>query len=227
MIDVMIVEDDPMVMDIICQYVKSINGFNVKATASNGSLAMEKLKFIKVDLLILDVYMPIINGIDLLTEIRKSGNLVDALFLTAADDIQMIDKAFKFGAVDYLIKPFRYERFKNTLDVYKNRFQAFHVSEKLMTQQDIDKAIGRSATDMDMNIPRGLNKRTLQHIRNYIGSSEEKTIVSEEISNDLGISVVTVRKYMEYLTNINEVVLKLEYGTVGRPTYKYCKLSEN
>ena len=85
MIDVMIVEDDPMVMDIICQYVKSIDGFNVKATASNGSLAMEKLKFIKVDLLILDVYMPIINGIDLLTEIRKNGNLVDAFFLTASD----------------------------------------------------------------------------------------------------------------------------------------------
>ena len=181
MIDVMIVEDDPMVMDIICQYVKSIDGFNVKATASNGSLAMEKLKFIKVDLLILDVYMPIINGIDLLTEIRKNGNLVDAFFLTAADDIEMIDRAFKFGAVDYLIKPFR----------------------------------------------KGLNKRTLQHIRNYIKSSEEKIIVSEEIANDLGISVVTVRKYMEYLTNINEVVLKLEYGTVGRPTYKYCKLSEN
>lgn len=225
MIDVMIVEDDPMVMDIICQYVKSIDGFNVKATASNGSLAMEKLKFIKVDLLILDVYMPIINGIDLLTEIRKNGNLVDAFFLTAADDIEMIDKAFKFGAVDYLIKPFRYERFKNTLDAYKNRFQIFHRSEKLMTQHDIDKTIGRSVTDM--NIPKGLNKRTLQHIRNYIKSSEERIIVSEEIANDLGISVVTVRKYMEYLTNINEVVLKLEYGTVGRPTYKYCKLSEN
>lgn len=227
MIDVMIVEDDPMVMDIICQYVESIDGFNVKATASNGSLAMEKLKFMKVDLLILDIYMPVINGIELLTEIRKNGNLVDAFFLTAADDVFMIDKAFKFGAVDYLIKPFRYERFKQTLDNYKNRFKIFHEEQKSITQNEIDETIGKMHVAMDVNIPKGLNKRTLQYIRNYIRSSEERTIVSEDMANDLGISVVTVRKYMEYLTNTNEVVLELEYGTVGRPTYKYCKLNMN
>ena len=70
------------------------------------------LVLLAVDLLLLDLYMPEMSGVELLAELRRKGCNADAVFITAANDAPHIQDALRLGAVDYLIKPFRYERFE-------------------------------------------------------------------------------------------------------------------
>lgn len=223
MISVMVVEDDPMVMDITCKYVEHVEGFSVRARASDGAAAMRLLENIKIDLMVLDIYMPVMNGVELLKRVRGKQIAVDALFLTADSNISMIGDALKLGAVDYLIKPFSYERFKAALEHYRERSRLFRGSGRT-TQEQIDTLI-MGNTPYVAGIQKGLHPKTLGRIREYISGCGGDAITQEEISGMLGLSKVTVRRYMEYLVSTDEVCLHIEYGSVGRPAYTYKKLT--
>ena len=223
MIRVMIVEDDPMVMDITCKYVESIEGFEICAKAASGNQALEILSKLDVDFIVLDIYMPVMNGIELLTNLRLNAISIDVLFLTAENNVSIINDALKLGAFDYLIKPFSYERFKTALENYAKRYSLLHGSGQA-TQEQLDDLL-RSGTNRELrNIPKGIHPKTLENLRYYIQSAPQRTFSQGELSRQLGLSKVTVRRYMEYLVSINEVLLKIEYGSVGRPTYTYQKL---
>jgi len=223
MIRVMIVEDDPMVMDITCKYVESIAGFEICAKASNGEQAIEILSKKEVDFIVLDIYMPVMNGIELLKSLRRSGRNADVLFLTAENNISIVNEALKLGAIDYLIKPFSYERFKTALENYAKRFRMLQGSGQA-TQEQLDDLLRAGAGGEARNIPKGLHPKTLESLRDYIQNTPQKMFSQAELSKQLGLSKVTVRRYMEYLVSINEIILKIEYGSVGRPTYTYQKM---
>jgi len=224
MIRVMIVEDDPMVMDITCKYVESVAGFEICAKASNGDSALEILSKQDVDFIVLDIYMPVMNGIELLKNLRQMGKSVDVLFLTAENNISIINDVLKLGAIDYLIKPFSYKRFEASLENYAKRFRLLQGSGQA-TQGQLDDLLRAGAGADPRNIPKGLHPKTLESLRYYIQNTPQKMFSQAELSIHLGLSKVTVRRYMEYLVSANEVVLKIEYGAVGRPTYTYQKLS--
>ena len=224
MIKVLVVEDDPMVMDITCKYVESIPGFQVAGRAADSLAAKELLDREAMDLIILDVFMPGMNGVELLSELRKAGNLSDVIFLTAANDTQMINVALKLGLVDYLIKPFNYERFKASLVNYQKIRDVLRAGDKT-TQEQLDSAIKPLITSESARIHKGMHPKTLEGIREYVASKrDDETITQQEIMENLGLSRVTVRKYMEYLASTNEVTVQMEYGTVGRPSYIYKKM---
>ncbi len=79
----------------------------------------------KPDLILLDVYLPKENGIDLLKWIRKQDIDIDIILITADKSIERIQEAFRGGVVDYLIKPFNFERFKESLIQFKGRYYEF------------------------------------------------------------------------------------------------------
>ncbi|WP_274953646.1 response regulator [Angelakisella massiliensis] len=222
-IHVMVVEDDPMVMEITCGYIQSIPGFSIAARAGSGSDALRQLVRCKVELLILDIYMPVMNGVELLRECRSRGIDADAIFLTAAKDKQMIDRALKLGAVDYLIKPFGYDRFKATLETYRHRYQCLHEQHREATQEEVDQLLGGGKSDHGQ-IQKGLHEKTLDYVRECVRSCESDLISPEDLMQQLAISKSTARRYLDYLASIGEVVLQIEYGTVGRPTYRYRRL---
>ncbi|MGB7606688.1 MAG: response regulator, partial [Lutisporaceae bacterium] len=126
MIKVLIVDDDPMVAELNRRYVKSVPGFEVAAVLFNGEDALELLKSKRIELLILDIYMPKLDGISLLEEMRKNLIKTDVILVTAAREANEIDKALKLGAVDYLIKPFDGERVKKSLNNYLKRYNLMH-----------------------------------------------------------------------------------------------------
>lgn len=138
MIKVLIVEDDPMVTQLNKKYVQSVPGFIVVDTKTNGEDALIFLKTTKIDLLILDVYMPKMDGITLLEEMRKNFIKTDVILVTAAKEVVEIDKALKLGAVDYLIKPFDGNRIKTSLYNYLLRYNLLHCKETFK-QEDIDR----------------------------------------------------------------------------------------
>jgi len=223
MIKVMVVEDDPMVLDITCKYIESIPGFQICAKAGSGVEALELISQKQIDFLVLDIYMPIMSGMEFLSKVRILEMTVDVLFLTADNNMSMINQALKLGAVDYLIKPFSYERFKSALENYEKRFRLFQ-EKRQVTQEQLDDILKLDMNAGDNHMQKGIHSKTLELVREYLRNNSQGLLSQNEISEALGLSKVTVRRYMEYLVTTNEVVLQIEYGSVGRPTYTYKKI---
>lgn len=223
MIQVLAVEDDPMVMDITCKYVESVPGFQIAARAGDSEAARTHLDDKEIDLIILDVFMPGINGVDFLAEMRGKGCMADVIFLTAAADTELINRAQKLGFADYLIKPFNYERFKTALLNYQKMRELLHASGKA-TQEQLDNTFKGLLRSESGRVHKGMHPKTLDTIRQYINANPDTVITQQDLVDRLGLSRVTVRRYMEYLVSTNEVAMQMEYGSVGRPSYTYRKL---
>lgn len=88
MIKVLIVEDDPMVAEFNKRYLKEINGFSLSGIVHNVRDAKEFLNKEQVNLILLDVYMPGANGLELLHFIREQKMAVDVILITAAADTE-------------------------------------------------------------------------------------------------------------------------------------------
>ena len=115
MLLVVIVEDDPMVMEINRQYMERIPEVRVVACCRNGNEALRFLSNHTVDILIVDMFMPQMTGIDLLRELRSRGNASDVIMVTADNSVKSIKEAMSLGITDYLIKPFEFERFRTAV----------------------------------------------------------------------------------------------------------------
>ncbi|MGS0652123.1 response regulator, partial [Staphylococcus arlettae] len=122
MIRVLIVEDDPMVAQLNKQFLAKIEGYTLVAMANSVAEARERLTTEVIDLVLLDVYMPEEDGLALLSDIRAQQLPTDAILITAATDVTQVQTALRYGAVDYLIKPFEFERFKTALNKYKQHY---------------------------------------------------------------------------------------------------------
>ena len=118
MINVLVVEDDPMVAQLHEHYLSQIKGLQLCDIAGNGDSALKLLRQIKYDLIILDVFMPTMDGLQLLAKIRENGYDVDVIIVSAANDKDKIKLALRLGAGDYIIKPFEFERFNLALNNY-------------------------------------------------------------------------------------------------------------
>lgn len=132
MIKTVIVEDDLMVASINSQFAKRNPNIQIVATFHNGKDALDYLKKSDADLVLLDLYMPDCTGLELLSELRSIGSEIDVIMITAANNAEHINEALQLGIVDYLIKPFQYERFAQALDKYLVRKKAIEsVEERL------------------------------------------------------------------------------------------------
>ena len=223
MIRVLIIEDDPMVAEFNKRYLQEVKGFTLAGIVHTVMAALEYLKFEQVDLILLDVYMPGGTGLDLLRYIREKNILSDVILITAASDKENIQTALRYGAVDYLIKPFEFERFNQALIQYKEKYH-FFANNQVLRQVDLDGRI--LSTDQKLlsesidDLPKGLTSSTLESILNVIQSKDNSQFSTDEISEITLISRVSVRKYLKYLSTLGVLEETLTYG-IGRPGYLY------
>jgi two-component system, CitB family, response regulator MalR len=221
MIRVMIVEDDPMVAEFNKRYLEQIGGFELSAVCFSVEQAMDEIEKQSIDLLLLDVFMPGKNGLDLLSYIRESEKKVDVIVITAASDIERIQKALRLGAVDYLIKPFEFDRFSAALSAYQEK-TAFIQNQHVLNQEELDQQILRKEEKrLPEELPKGLTIDTLTIIWNVIVSIKTVPFSTEDIVSHTGISRVSVRKYLKFLKDIGVLDIKVIYGTIGRPVYQH------
>lgn len=227
MIKVLIVEDDPMVAKFIQRFLEKVGGFSLEAIASNGDEALDILEKRKIDLILLDIYMPGMNGLELLAQIRRIGKGVDVIVISAASDTPSIQKALRYGAIDYLIKPFEYERFHAALWAYQEESR-FMKDQKVLTQEALDKHIlYKDSSPKVQELPKGLTKKTLKMIWESIQEWNANDFTTEELANRIGISRVSLRKYLHFLSEIEVLEEEIIYGSVGRPVYKHRYIHNN
>ena len=224
MIKTMIVEDDPMVRQINSKFLNKVDGFILEKAVANLSEAKDFLSSNPVDLILLDVFLPNENGIDLLKWLRKNEISSDVILITADKSIDRVKDAFRYGVVDYLIKPFSFERFKESLTQFKGRYYEFKKNDEI-EQEELDKLIASSnASHNEDDYAKGLNKYTYRSIWEEIEKSSYDDFTAEGLAEKLGIARVTVRRYLDYMEKENKVEKLVEYGKVGRPQHKYHRI---
>lgn len=223
MIKVLIVEDDPMVAEFNKRYLKEMNGFSLSGIVHTVKDAREFLNKEQVNLILLDVYMPGATGLELLHYIREQKMAVDVILITAAADTEKIQTALRLGAVDYLIKPFEFERFNQALVQYQDKY-AFFEKKLVFNQEELDDRIlhseQRPSGELIIDLPKGLTSSTLQNIIHVIKEKEGSLFSTDDIAESTYISRVSVRKYLKYLTQLGVLEESLTYG-IGRPVYFY------
>lgn len=225
---VMIVEDDPIAAKIVEQFAHKTERFRVIATASTGAQATELLEAYTPDLILLDVFLPDMSGIEVLRRTRQSGRSVDFVLITAANDTETVSHAMQGGAFGYIIKPIMIDKFTATLMQYAD-FRDQLSLQKTMAQEEVDRlfrpadrslAASKSQHADAPALPKGIDRLTLKSVREQIRKLDKPT-GADEFSAATGMSHSTVRRYLEYLVSIGEANVKIVYGTVGRPERKY------
>jgi response regulator of citrate/malate metabolism len=220
MYKVLIVEDDPMVAMINEQYIKRNKNFQIVGKCNDGMSALDFLENNTVDLLILDVFMPKMDGFETLRQIRNKQITVDAIMVTAANERESLEEALHLGIVDYLVKPFTFDRFQMALEKYIAQNNALKDIETL-NQKSIDHIFDNSRKKSDDLFPKGIQERTLIIIMEYLNSNKGKWFTGDDIAAKVGLTSVTVRRYMNYLAESGRVVSEINYETGGRPCILY------
>ena len=220
MYKVLIVEDDPMVAMINEQYIKRNKNFEVVGKCQDGAAALAFLKENEVDLLVLDVYMPHMNGFETLRQIRSEQITVEAIMVTAANDRDSLEEALHLGIVDYLVKPFTFDRFQMALEKYIAQNNALKDIETL-SQTSIDHIIDNTRKKSEDLFPKGIQERTLIIIMEYLNSNKWQWFTGDDIAAKVGLTGVTVRRYMNYLAESGRVIGEMNYETGGRPCMRY------
>lgn len=217
---VLIVEDDPMVMMINEQYINRHSRFRVVGKCKDGKSALDFLAHETVDLVILDVFMPYMDGFETLRQIRKKQISVDAIMVTAANDRESLEEALHLGIVDYLVKPFTFERFRMALEKFIAQTAALKDLETL-NQKNIDFIIDSSRKKSENIHPKGIQEKTLELIVSYLKSHSGIWLTGDDIAESIGLTGVTVRRYMNYLAESGTVLGEMNYETGGRPCMRY------
>ena len=221
MIRIIIVEDDPLVAQLNAAYLSRLEGIQVAGIFGNGRDALEYLKNNPVELAVMDVYMPVCSGIELLRQIRSNGIQTAVIMITAATEVAVVDDALLLGIVDYLIKPFSYDRLRESVLRFRDKLSLRQGVEKA-NQEMVDKLMGkRVPKKANDDLPKGLNARTLAAIREVVDRSPDGEHTCESISAASGLSRVTVRHYLNYLIERDVLTSSIDYETGGRPRVLY------
>lgn len=220
--NVIIVEDDPIIAQLNEQYLSQLEGVSMAAVLSNGRDALEYLKSHPVELAILDVYMPIMSGLELLRAIRGAGIQTAVIMITAATEMQVVEEALRLGIEDYIIKPFPFNRLQEAVRKYMSKAQLVKCREKA-DQAVVDQLLNNSfATEKaTQELRKGLNVKTLGSIEALIRENPETPHTCESISAESGLSKVTVRHYLNYLIETGILRSSIDYETGGRPRVLY------
>ena len=217
---VLIVEDDPMVAMINEQFIKKDRNFRIVGKCTDGIEALQFLEEHGADLLVMDVYMPQMDGFETLREIRSRQIPVEVIMVTAANDANSLEQALHLGVLDYLVKPFTFDRFSLALGKYLSQSRAVRATGAL-DQSAIDHIMENTKRNKEEIFPKGIQEKTLHIIMDYLKGNPGKWFTGEEIAEHTGFTAVTIRRYMNYLDQAGHVVGRMNYETGGRPCMEY------
>lgn len=124
MYSILLVEDEKLELETLRDYVdwKKL-GIGPVYTARNGKRAMECMEKYAPDIVITDVQMPVMNGIQFARQLIEEGYTSKIIFLTGYDDFEYIKAAFEVHAVDYLLKPFMVEDVEVCIEKVKKQLE--------------------------------------------------------------------------------------------------------
>jgi response regulator of citrate/malate metabolism len=214
--DVLVVDDDFMVAEIHRRFVEQVEGFRAVGIARTGAEALSAARDLRPHLILLDVYLPDMTGLEVLQRLRSEGERVGVIMITAARELDTVKGALDGGAADYLIKPFEFAQLKAKLEAFAARADALE-SGRGVDQSLID-SLFRGAGSPSQVLPKGLGAETGRLVLGAVRNAGE--VSAAECAEMVGISRVSARRYLEHYLSTGALELRLQYGT-GRPERRY------
>ena len=222
MTGVLVVDDDFMVAKVHAGFVAALDGFDVVGTASTGAQALEEVDRLRPDLVLLDVYLPDMTGLEVLRRLRTAGPPVDVIVISAARDVDSIRSALHGGVLHYLVKPFDRRTFETRLRDYA-AFRGRLAALEEVGQGDVDRIFGATTGPAPAGpaTPKGISPETLELVRGALRDAGGEGLSATECSERTGIARVSARRYLEQLVADHQADVRQRYGTAGRPERRF------
>lgn len=233
LIRTLVVDDDQEIAGVHSGFLLAHGGFDVVGVANTGGEALEMVRGLKPELMLLDIHLPDMSGIEVLRAARNlPGEPVDIIAITAARELETVRAAMAGGVLHYLVKPFNSRVLMQRLDDYvRHRASIMEhstVSAGLLDQERIDRLLAPAPQGpvpaappaQAVSLPKGLSQPTLESVVAALRSSGAGSSASE-VAGQLGLARVSARRYLEYLVTKGNARIVPKYGAAGRPEKFY------
>ena len=217
----LIVDDDYRVAEVHRGFIERVPSFDVVGIAHTAAEALEMARSERPDLVLLDVYLPDRSGLDVLRELRATGDPpVDVIAITAANDVETLRSALQGGVIHYLVKPFQFNAFREKLESYA-ALRSRLGGAREVDQREIDELYALLRTRADApELPKGLSPATLALVARTVREAAGD-MSALEVAQATGMSRVTSRRYLEHLARSGLIEVTIRYGATGRPEHRF------
>jgi response regulator of citrate/malate metabolism len=216
-ITVLVVDDDFRVARIHSAFVDRVEGFRTVGVAHTGADALHAARTMKPDLILLDLYLPDVFGLDLISRMRLDGVDSDVIVISAANESHTVERAVKLGVASYLLKPFTRDDLAARLTEYQSQPRSSR-RRTLGHQAEVDRIFGRTAHAT--TLPKGMSPETADLVLTVLNAQAHE-ISAQECADAIGVSRVSARRYLEHFVEQGRLQVTLRYGTRGRPERRY------
>ncbi|MFF3349353.1 response regulator [Streptomyces sp. NPDC002779] len=220
MIEVLVVDDDTRVARVNAAYVEKVPGFHVAGEAHSAAEALRRVEELpRVDLVLMDHYLPDETGLSVVREMRRRGHRADVIMVTAARDVSTVQEAMRHGALQYLVKPFAFAGLRTKLEAYAELRRTLDGGGEA-EQAEVDRIFGALSAPSEPALPKGHSPTTADVVRRCLIGAEGP-LSAQEIAERTGISRQTAQRYLKLLERTGRARLTLKYGDAGRPEHRY------
>jgi response regulator of citrate/malate metabolism len=218
----LIVDDDYRVGAIHAAYIARTDGYLVVGEAHTAAETIAAVSTDEPDLVLMDVYLPDGNGLDVVRTMLERREHPDVIVITAARDVDTVRRAIQLGVVHYLVKPFGYAALNERLAAYRRLRARLSGLDQDADQADVDELFNllRGPGPVGARPDKGHSAPTLELVRNAVASAHDD-ISAADVAEITGISRATAQRYLNYLERHGVVRMQLRYGVAGRPKQRY------
>ncbi|MFJ5262328.1 response regulator [Streptomyces sp. NPDC088387] len=218
-LDVLVVDDDFMVARVHRAFVERVRPFRVVGVASTGEQAVTAVDELRPDLVLLDLYLPDVFGLDVIPRLRAAGHDCDVMVISAAREADTVRGAVRHGVVDYLLKPFEFEDLRSRLERYAIQ-RGRLLTTVVRSQADVDRVLSGGSGPASGGLPKGMSVETADLVERALRDTDG-TLSATECATLTGVSRVSARRYLEHFHSTGSADVALRYGVAGRPERRY------
>lgn len=187
MYKLLIADDDYEIRNGLCKYFPwSSIGFNVVSNAENGKEAYEFIQKNEVDVLLCDIRMPIMSGIDLARELSIHHSKINVIFFSAYKDFEYAQKALESGVKRYILKSTNYN-------------ELIHAFTKIKLELDSNAGIASGSPDSEPGL--NFNERIIRKVKEHV-EKEFKNVTLEELAKLVHMNPDYLSKFFKKHTGI-------------------------
>lgn len=223
MIDVLVVDDDFYVAEVNSAYVSRVPGFRVVGQAHSAAEALAAIERDRIDLVLLDYYLPDEAGLSLVRHLRQNNRDIDVIMVTANRDATAVRAAMRSGVLQYLLKPFTFQALRVKLEAYAQLRHTLDSTAEFdkFPQERLDGIFGALRTPRATPPAKGYSAPTAELVRQVL-SRAGQPLSAQEVAERAGLSRSTAQRYLKHMEETGCARLTLKYGDAGRPEHHYA-----